>query len=44
MCKQCAKGAEFEEILVEETCETPMTKRSNIRVLKFTEKWKGGCP
>ena len=30
MCKQHAKGAEFEEVLVEETFETPMTKRSNI--------------
>lgn len=39
MCKQRAKGA---EILVEETFETPMTKRSNIWVLKFNEKWKGG--
>ena len=41
--KQCAKEAEVEEVHVEENLETPMTKCNNVRVFKFTEKWKGGC-
>ena len=42
--KQCAKEAEVEEVHVhvEENLETPTTKRNNVRVFKFNEKWKDG--
>ena len=42
--KQCAKEAEVEEVHVEENLETPTTKRNNVRVFKFNEKWKDGRP
>ena len=43
-CKQCAKEAEVEELHAEENLPTPTTKRNNVRVFKFNEKWKDGCP
>ena len=42
--RQCTKEAEVEDVHVEENLETPMTKRNNVRVFKFNEKWKDGRP
>ena len=44
MRKQFAKGAEVEEVHVEENFETSTTKGNNVLVLKFNEKWKEGHP
>ena len=44
MCKQCAKEAKVEEVHVEENFEKLMTKCNNVRVFKFSEKWKHGHP
>ena len=41
--KQFAKEAEVEEVHIQENFETP-TKRSNVQVFKFNEKWKDGHP
>ena len=44
--KQFAKEAEVDEQHIEKNFEiyVPTTKRNNVKVSKFNEKWKEGCP
>ena len=40
--RKSANEAEVEEVHVEENLAAPTTKRNNVRVFKFNEKWKDG--
>ena len=42
--RKSANEAEVEEVHVEENLAAPTTKRNNVRVFKFNEKWKDGRP
>ena len=42
--QKSANKAEVEEVHVEENLAAPTTKRNNVRVFKFNEKWKDGRP
>lgn len=37
--RKSANEAEVEEVHVEENLAAPTTKRNNVRVFKFNEKW-----
>ena len=42
--RKSANEAEVEEVHVEENLAAPTTKRNNVRVFKFNEKWKDRRP
>ena len=42
--RKSANEAEVEEVHVEENLAAPTTKRNNVRVFRFNEKWKDGRP
>ena len=42
--RKSANEAEVEEVHVEENLAASTTKRNNVRVFKFNEKWKDGRP